>query len=298
MKSLLSFLMMTFFLSGCATSGSKHYQSFVNKEVDRLPLPTEPISSYDKFELKDMVIEEQITQRGEKLKVALTLEDKIKDKLIPLIKKWNQKNRGLNRKLIITPQLQELHVVSAESRFFMGGMLGDSRIDMDLKISEEETGKIIAIPRIVVIANATAGMWSLGATDQNLLNYVADISKEYIEENYYDGDKDYVNEEDNSSLQSEAISKDDGKSDYEPIKIKANSAKVEDKNSFSRKVEDKNSFARFKNGDVVIVELNNGFQKKIVVTSSSADVLRGVDFDNRNALEMFFAKEVKGVTFY
>ena len=54
---------------------------------------------------------------------------------------------------------------------------------MDLELKEAATGTVIAKPRIVRNANAMAGAWSVGATDRNLMDYIADIATQYLQDN-------------------------------------------------------------------------------------------------------------------
>ena len=75
-------------------------------------------------------------------------------------------------------------MIGGANRFFAGAFAGDSSIDMDLELKEAATGTVIAKPRIVRNANAMAGAWSVGATDRNLMDYIADIATQYLQDNH------------------------------------------------------------------------------------------------------------------
>ena len=62
--------------------------------------------------------------------------------------------------------------------------MGDSNIDMDLLITDQSTGQQIAKPRITRTADAMTGGWSVGKSDQNLLDYIASIAYYYMIDNY------------------------------------------------------------------------------------------------------------------
>ena len=62
--------------------------------------------------------------------------------------------------------------------------MGDSSIDMDLVITDQGTGQQIAKPRITRSADGATGGWSVGKSDQNLLDYIASIAYEYMKVNY------------------------------------------------------------------------------------------------------------------
>ena len=185
MKKILICLVLFLSISGCATSNKDHHTDIVNREVSRLILPIKPLSSYSNFKLENMVLNEKIRLKEDKTIVAKDLEVKLRAKLLPLLNEWNSNNSNAKSgTLVIKPQLQQLYVVSAGARFWIGAMAGESRIDMDLKIIDAQTGEEIARPRIMITASAMSGGWSVGATDKNLLNYIADISFEYLRNNY------------------------------------------------------------------------------------------------------------------
>ncbi len=185
MKKILFCLFMCLSISGCATSSTNHHASIVDKGVNQLSSPIKPLSSYSNFKLEDMVLSEGVRLKQDKVEVAKQLEAKLHAKLVPLLNEWNSNNNNAGSgTLIIKPKLQQLHVVSAGARFWVGAMAGNSRIDMDLKIIDVQTGNEIANPRIMAAASAMGGGWSVGATDKNLLNYIADISYEYLRKNY------------------------------------------------------------------------------------------------------------------
>jgi hypothetical protein len=55
---------------------------------------------------------------------------------------------------------------------------------MDLVMTEQGTGQQVAKPRITRSADAMTGGWSIGKSDQNLLDYIASIAYEYMAVNY------------------------------------------------------------------------------------------------------------------
>ncbi len=185
MKKTLLYLLLFLSISGCATSNKNHHADIVNREVSRLSLPTKPLSSYSNFKLENLALNDETRMKEDKTKVAKQLKAKLHTKLLPLLNEWNSNNSNdESGTLIIEPQLRQLRVVSAGARFWIGAMAGESRIDMDLIIIDAKTGNEIARPRIMTTASAMGGGWSVGATDRNLLDYIADISYEYLKNNY------------------------------------------------------------------------------------------------------------------
>lgn len=55
---------------------------------------------------------------------------------------------------------------------------------MDLELKDAATGTVIAKPRVSRSSNAMASGWSVGATDRNLPNYMAEIWRQYLSDSY------------------------------------------------------------------------------------------------------------------
>jgi len=183
MKKYFVWALGILFVFGCAPNGDR-YQSIVNKEVSRLAAPSKKLSTFSSYQLNAMVLDEVTQSKSDKKQVATTLEQKIEAKISQLFAEWNSNPSPSGNKLIVTPELYELQVVSAGARFWVGGLAGESRIDMVLNLVDAETQEVVGRPRITLSASANAGGWTVGGSDKNLLNYVADISYKYLKDNY------------------------------------------------------------------------------------------------------------------
>ena len=110
----------------------------------------------------------------------------VQARMQPLLAQWNAQGANsvaAGRTLIVQPRAIKIRMIGGANRFFAGAFAGDSSIDMDLELKEAATGTVIAKPRIVRNANAMAGAWSVGATDRNLMDYIADIATQYLQDN-------------------------------------------------------------------------------------------------------------------
>lgn len=182
MKKLLSCLSLLL-LFGCAANPARLSQ-VASEESSRLLPTSEPLSSFSSFELQPMSRSAEVTSDPAKTRQANILEQKLRDELLPLLASWEKKGAGSGRKLHVHPTLVRLRIVSGGARFWVGGMAGDSQIDLDLRLTEADTAKVIALNRINLGAGGMAGGWSVGATDRNLLDYVTATTKRYLEDNY------------------------------------------------------------------------------------------------------------------
>lgn len=147
--------------------------------------PAKRFSSYANYELRPMVLSLAIQNEPGKVEAAGNLETALKAKLQPLLDQWKANaSSGRSGTLIIEPQLESLRIVSGGARFWAGALVGDSNIDMDLLFTDQAAGQQIAKPRIARHADAMTGGWSIGRSDQNLLDYIASMAYQYLAANY------------------------------------------------------------------------------------------------------------------
>jgi len=171
-------------LAGCAAN-PETVQSVAATESARLNKPSRPFSTFAHYELRPMARGPAVEREAGKVEEAEDLENRMKNVIDPLLAQWEAAPAAdRSGTLVIEPRLASLKVVSGGARFWAGAWAGDSHIDIDLYITEKESGTIIANPRLKMEADAMAGGWSVGATDQNLLDYVASTAREYLVSNY------------------------------------------------------------------------------------------------------------------
>jgi len=185
MKKVLLLVGFALVVGGCSgKNAAVHHADIVQKEASRLSAPSKSLSSYGNFELKKMVVAKELSTREEKAETIKVLESKISEKLTPLLAEWKKNGAGKSGTLYVIPELHELRIISGGARFWAGGLAGDSNIDMNLKLVDAETGAEVAKPRLSLKSGGMMGGWSVGATDRNLLGYIADVSHEYLKNNY------------------------------------------------------------------------------------------------------------------
>lgn len=152
------------------------------EESARLPAPSVALSAYGKFELKPMVMSDAVQREAGKVQAAQQLDATVRARLEPLLAEWGNGRGG--KTLVIQPRVESIRIIGGANRFFAGALAGDSHIDMDLELKDAATGAVIAKPRVTRSSNAMAGGWSIGATDRNLPNYMAEIWRQYLSDNY------------------------------------------------------------------------------------------------------------------
>jgi len=170
-------------LAGCAANPEK-VATVAQEQSARMVPTSEPLSAFSTFELQPMTLSDAVSADSGKVKQAKILEEKLRAKLIPLFEEWQRDGNNTGRKLLVQPSLVSVRIVSGGARFWVGAFAGDSSIDMDLKLVDADTGRLIGQPRINQASGGMAGGWTVGATDRNLLDYVAAISNQYLVANY------------------------------------------------------------------------------------------------------------------
>jgi hypothetical protein len=177
-------LVFSMFVVGCAATPEK-LESVGKAESARLGPPVRRLSSFANYELKSMVLSAAVQSDSAKVQAAGRLENALKAKLQPLLDQWRtQATGGRSGTLVVQPRLESLRVVSSSARFLAGAFAGDSNIDMDLAMTDDTTGQPVAKPRITLKADAMTGGWSIGKSDENLLDYIASVAYEYMAANY------------------------------------------------------------------------------------------------------------------
>ena len=185
MKRFLSPVVAIALLAGCASDPGARRESIVKEQSKQLPAPTTPLSSYKRFELKPIDMVDSVAKDQAKAAVAKDLGARLQAVMQPLLTRWNTASAdGPAKTLIVQPRVTQLRVVHGVTRAFAGAMAGDSSITMDLELRDAATGAVLAKPSISRNANAMAGAWSFGATDQNLLDYITNIAAEYLQSHH------------------------------------------------------------------------------------------------------------------
>ncbi|MGC4027651.1 MAG: hypothetical protein QM696_02080 [Steroidobacteraceae bacterium] len=171
-------------LFGCAADPAKR-AGVAQEEAVRLASPSEPLANFGKFELLPMTFAPEVMAKPEKVEAARAVETAVREQLTPLLDGWRSKAAaGNSRTLSIQPRMMAVKITSGGARFWAGAMAGESQINMQLILTEKETGKLLAQPNVQRTAGAMAGAWSIGKSDKNLMLYIADITRKYLEDSY------------------------------------------------------------------------------------------------------------------
>jgi len=144
------------------------------------PPPTEALKNFGQFELLPLQASTEAKQETAALtKVEANLHDKISAVTAP----WQRADAGA-RKLRIEPYVDQLKFVDGGTRFFAGAFAGSSAVVIKLKLTDAATGQVVAWPEFYQRAAAMGGAWSVGGTDNGMLERIATLAQDYLKQNY------------------------------------------------------------------------------------------------------------------
>jgi hypothetical protein len=171
MKSI-TFLAALLLLGACVTH--------IEPTAKTNPPPAEPLAHFAHFELLPLQASAEAKAETEAL---AKIETSLKAKIPALTKAWEQTD-PTGRKLQIEPMVEQLKFVDGGTRFFAGAFAGSSAVVMRLKLIDAATHQVIAQPEFYQRAAAMGGAWSIGGTDNGMLERITSIASDYLQRNY------------------------------------------------------------------------------------------------------------------
>ena len=144
------------------------------------PPPTEALRQFAHFELLPL----QAAPDAQAEKAALAkIDTNLHDKIMAVTKPWERTDAN-GRTLKIQPYVTQLKFVNGATRFFAGAFAGSSAVVMQLKITDAASNEVVAQPEFFQRAAAMGGAWSIGGTDNGMLERIAGVASDYLQRNY------------------------------------------------------------------------------------------------------------------
>ena len=181
-KSILSLLgiVASLLLSGCATQ--------IKTDVVQNPPPTEKFSNFTRFEMSDVTLLPPYAGQEANEKALIKIKENVAAKMAPALARWNEagSKSAPPRTLLIELIIPEIKFINATARVWSGAMAGSSAVVLRARITEKETGRVVATPEFFSRAAAFSGSLSLGAADNAMLVRIAGRLTDYLQANHGD----------------------------------------------------------------------------------------------------------------
>ncbi len=169
-NAFLAFALLTV-SAGCATNLTK---------PSSLPKPSPvPFGTFENVEMKAVTISSDFSSSSANQKALKKIDEKLFEGMrlvFPKLKRieaGQEFSSGDEKTLQITPHIKEIKFVSGATRFWVGSWAGSSAALMQVTFLDSSTGQTLSNPEFYQAANAFAGEWTIGGTDNAMLEEIA-----------------------------------------------------------------------------------------------------------------------------
>ena len=163
---------------GCVATPEQRAR-VAKSEVGDMEPPLVHISSYRKYVMQKFEFSDAVLSKGSKTYFGSVLEVQFREKLNPLLRKWNSisSSKDNSGTLSIQPTLIDLDIKSHQEIYAEGIYADKAFIHLELRLVDQTTGTIIANQLIRRYHN----IWlSRPEADHELFDYITDISYWYL----------------------------------------------------------------------------------------------------------------------
>ncbi len=161
-------------IQGCATRISQPAQP---------PQPAqEKFGNFENVVLKEVSIATPYASSGANKKAAKKINEQLKQRMSVILPNLNAAQKD-GRTLVIDPQIKEIKFIGGAARFWAGALAGSSAVLMEVTYMDQDTGTVLASPEFYSQAAAMAGGWSVGATDNLMLDRIVSEIGNYTSAN-------------------------------------------------------------------------------------------------------------------
>lgn len=178
-KFLLPLLLLLAVTTGCATHVKNMPTSAMN------PPPTVRFAEYENFEIEPVTIDPAYIRSSDNSRAFTRIQENFDRFAGPVLDEWRAAEGEATRgTLLIRPRVVELKFVSIGARVMAGAMAGSSAVVMQVDFEELTSGHTIARAQFYQRAAAMGGAYTMGYTDNDMLDRIVTLVTEYMQANY------------------------------------------------------------------------------------------------------------------
>lgn len=149
------------------------------------PAPAVSLNSFQRFEVTPIAMDAPYAGQEANEVAKDSIQANFDQRVQPVLADWNAKPaEAAPKTLKIEPTIRHVKFISGGKRFWAGAFAGGSAVLMTVKLSDAQTGELIAEPEFYQHANKMGAAWSFGATDKAMLVRVAAMMVNYLQANY------------------------------------------------------------------------------------------------------------------
>lgn len=164
---------------GCATTIRKPAMA---------PAPTEvKLSTFKQYTVKPVVLAPAFAENAANQKACAKINGELMSKLDMALSGLAKVDAAADqgkKTLVIEPVIEEIKFIGGFARFMVGAMAGSSAVLMKVSFVDSATGEEIAAPEFYRAASSMGGGYSMGATDNLMLEQIAQDAADYAKMNF------------------------------------------------------------------------------------------------------------------
>ena len=155
------------------------------KEVTNPP-PSTALNAFDGFQVLPIEMVAPYAGQPANEQAKTRLQAYVDERVPAIVSAWNaaEAKHSPPRTLKIEPVIRHVKFVSGKARFWGGAFAGGTAVLLTVKLSDAETGEVIAEPEFYQHANAMGAAYSFGGTDKAMLGRTAELLANYLKANY------------------------------------------------------------------------------------------------------------------
>jgi hypothetical protein len=148
------------------------------------PPPSAKFSDFTKFEVTNIVMTAPFAGKGPNEQALGIIQREFTASTSSIIMIWNTAGAKAEkvRTLLIEPKVEGMKFVPKAARIWVGAMAGGSYVLISMKVTDKESGQVIATPMFYAHASAWSGAWGTG--DDSMLTRIAQNMSNYVSGNY------------------------------------------------------------------------------------------------------------------
>ncbi len=157
--------------SGCATN--------IHPPNEANVPPTEKLGNFTNITLESSVVEPKYGDNVSNRKAVNKIDEVMNQRLKTVFPQLNSQKNNAGKALVIKPQILAIKFISGGKRAWAGAIAGDSAVLLQVDFFDQQKKTIIASPKFYAKANAITGDYSMGGSDNAMLQRIVSAVVEY-----------------------------------------------------------------------------------------------------------------------